>query len=61
MRFIAGPRTRVRNEVQQLVDRGFRYMLPTAHDLRIYIDLMETGKELEVLPARHRNAFPRNP
>jgi hypothetical protein len=36
-------------------------MLPTAHDLRIYIDLMETGKELEVLPARHRNAFPRNP
>lgn len=33
----------------------------TSYDLSIYIELMETGKELEVLATRHLNAFPCDP
>jgi hypothetical protein len=36
-------------------------MPPTAYDLWRYSELMEPGKELEVLAARHLNAFPCNP
>jgi len=33
----------------------------TSYDRLVHIELMETGKKLEVLPARHLNAFPGNP